>query len=188
MPVNQLILCPERPELVPSDTAALLQRLHAIGFIADTLTFEGREHYRPGEDFLQLITFLGCSPVVALGEPGATGDEFCHIQFDGPSAKPQFIAGSNVKVPRCPGCGHRLEQWQPEIKAWQENAEHVWRCPECGNEYSPTLLRWRQCAGFGRYFITVWGVFEGEAVPSEELLNALRELSDFDWRYFYVRY
>ena len=103
MPVNQLILCPERPELVPSDTAALLQRLHAIGFIADTLTFEGREHYRPGEDFLQLITFLGCSPVVALGEPGATGDEFCHIQFDGPSAKPQFIAGSNVKVP--PGRG-----------------------------------------------------------------------------------
>ncbi len=187
MPANQLVLHPERPELVPADAAALLQRLTEIGFIAGTLSYEGREHYRPGEEFLQLITFLGCSPVVALGEPGATGEEFCHIQFDGPHATPLFLSGGNVKVPRCPGCGYRLESWQPEVDAWRADPAHQWHCPNCGKAYTLPQLRWRQCAGFGRYFIRVWGVFEGEAVPSEDLFNALRSATGFDWRYFYLQ-
>ncbi len=187
MTVNQLILHPAELDRQPANPVALRARLEALGLLGAPLAFEGREHYRPGERFLELVTFLGCSPVVALGEPGATGDEFAHLQLDGPYPEPQFIAGSNVKSPRCPGCGYRLETWQGEVAAWQADPHHTWRCPMCGKVYAPPRLRWRQCAGFGRYFVRIWGVFEGEAVPSDELLATLADATGFDWQHFYYR-
>ena len=184
---NLLLLHPARPDQIPPDTTQLQQRMAAIGFSAEPLTIAGERHYRPGENFLQLVTFLGCSPVVALGEPGITGDEFCHIACDGPHDTVQFVSGDNVKQPRCPGCGYRIEEWQTIIEQWRDDPDLIWRCPLCGKEYAPQQLRWRQCAAFGRYFIRIWGIFEGEAVPSDELLAALREVSGFDWGYFYLQ-
>lgn len=184
---NLLMLRPAQPELIPPDSAALRQRLAALGLTGAPLIFEGREHYRPGENFLRLVTFLGCSPVVSLGEPGLTGDEFCHIDVDGPHDTIQFVSGNNAKLPRCPGCGYRIEEWPSLIAQWRDDNAYIWRCPLCSKEYPPPRLRWRQCAGFGRYFIRVWGIFEGEAVPSDELLATLREVSGFDWGYFYLQ-
>ena len=184
---NQLILHPLDSTASLHSKRDLLYRLEQIGFISTPLMLEGQQHYRPGDNFLQLLTFLGCSPVVALGEPGATGDEFCHLQLDGPYEQPRFVGGSNVKSPRCPGCGFRAENWQELVALWQATPEQRWRCPLCGKEYHVPQLRWRQCAGFGRFFLRIWGVFEGEAVPSEELFRVLREVSGFDWQYFYFR-
>lgn len=184
---NLLVLHPAQPDQIPPDGERLQQRMAAIGFSAEPITVAGAQHYRPGENFLQLITFLGCSPVVSLGEPGLTGDEFCHIAYDGPYDAIQFVSGGNVKQPRCPGCGYRIEGWQTIVEQWRDVPDLIWRCPLCGEEYPLPQLRWRQCAGFGRYFIRIWGVFEGEAVPSDELLAALREVSGFDWGYFYLQ-
>lgn len=187
MTVNQLVLTPAEAHAAAQDKRELLYRLEQIGFIGTPLMFEGQQHYRPGENFLQLLTFLGCSPVVALGEPGATGEEFCHVQLEGSYDQPRFIGGSNVKTPRCPGCGFRIEGWPELVAQWQATPELRWHCPLCHKEYTVPKLRWRQCAGFGRFFLHIWGVFEGEAVPSEELLRALREVSGCDWQYFYYR-
>lgn len=184
---NQLILLPADVARTPPSKRDLLYQLERVGFIGPPLMFRGQQHYRPGENFLQLLTFLGCSPVVALGEPGVTGDEFCHIQLEGPYDEPRYVGGSNVKVPRCPGCGFRIENWPALIAQWQEMPEQAWHCPLCGKTYRVPQLRWRQCAGFGHFFLHIWGVFEGEAVPSEDLLRALRESSGFDWQYFYWR-
>jgi hypothetical protein len=184
---NQLILHPAKTADTPHNKRDLLYRLEQLGFIGTPLTFNGQQHYRPGARFLQLLTFLGCSPVVALGEPGVTGDEYCHIQLDGPSDQLRFVGGSNVKTPRCPGCGFHLENWPALIEAWQRSPAQPWRCPLCGKEYLLPQLRWRQCAGFGRLFLRIWGVFEGEAVPSEELLKVLHEVSGVEWQHFYFR-
>lgn len=186
MPSNLLILYPRDAQQIPPDSGGLIDALHAIGFIADTFSFEGELHWRPGERFLELITFLGCSPVVSLGEPGLTGDEFCHIQFDGPLAQAQFIGGENTKPPRCPGCGYRTVEWESLRDHWLATPDEPWRCPLCGRTYRIPELNWRQCAGFGRYFIRVWGIFEGEAVPSEELMQHLRSHGG-EWRHFYYR-
>ena len=162
--------------------------LQALGFIDATLNIEGKTHYRPGEEFLSLMTFLGCSPVVALGEPGLTGEDFCHVAFEGPAEQTQFIGGKNVKEPRCPKCGHRYSAWQELLGAWEtDKANYCVICPDCGSELPLTALKWRQCAGFGRYFIKVWGIFEGEAVPSDRLLDALQQHTGTAWSYFYVR-
>ncbi len=186
MSANLLILHPKDPDANPTDSTSLIAMLQSLAFIDDSFEFEGKLHYRPGEDFLQLMTFLGCSPVVALGEPGLTGEDFCHVAFEGPEAETRFVGGRNVKPPRCPACGHRFQQWQDLVDAWEDDREgYRLTCPECGSEQTVTALKWRQCAGFGRFFIKVWGIFEGEAVPSDRLLDALREHSGTAWSYFY---
>jgi hypothetical protein len=185
---NLLILHPRDPGAVPAPPDSLVGMLQSLAFIDGPLEFNGQPHYRPGEDFLQLMTFLGCSPVVALGEPGLTGEDFCHVAFDGPSAQTRFVGGRNVKPPRCRSCGHRFEQWQELLSEWEAAPEGFQvTCPDCGKVQPLNALKWRQCAGFGRFFIQVWGIFEGEAVPSDNLLDALQRHSGVAWSYFYYQ-
>ncbi len=188
MSTNLLILHPKLPDALPKDLDSLIAMLQALEFIDATLTYQGNIHYRPGEEFLSLMTFLGCSPVVALGEPGLTGEDFCHVAFEGPAEQTQFIGGKNVKPPRCPKCGYRFTDWPERVSAWESDRENDrLGCPECGSELSLTTLKWRQCAGFGRFFIKVWGIFEGEAVPSDRLLDALQQHTGTAWSYFYYQ-
>ena len=188
MSANLLILHPKAPDASPDDHDSLIAMLQSLDFLDAAFEFEGRTHYRPGEDFLQLMTFLGCSPVVALGEPGLTGDDFCHVAFDGPAPETRFVGGRNVKPPRCPACGHRYEQWQELVSVWEADREgYRLTCPDCGSEKTLPAIKWRQCAGFGRFFIKVWGIFEGEAVPSDRLLDALQHHTGMAWTYFYYQ-
>ncbi len=183
---NILYLHPRDP-YQSFDTTAIAEVLRKIGFIGDRFEFRGAQHYKPGEEFLHLLTFLGCSPVVALGEPGLTGEEFCHIEFTGVSEAPLFAAGDNVKVPRCRHCNQRIDDWQAMVESWRSQGIGQWSCPNCGQNTPLHRLKWKQCAGFGRQFIKVWGIFEGEAVPGEELLNTLRAITHNEWDYFYLR-
>jgi hypothetical protein len=185
---NLLILQPRDSGASLVDQVSLIAMLQALDFIDATIEFDGKTHYRPGEDFLQLMTFLGCSPVVALGEPGLTGEDFCHVAFEGPTAQTRFVGGRNVKPPRCPACGHRFAQWQELVREWEADREgYRLSCPGCGSEHPVTALKWRQCTGFGRFFIQVWGIFEGEAVPSDRLLDALQQHTGMAWSYFYYQ-
>jgi len=185
---NLLILHPRDPDASPTDQASLIAMLRELAFIDGTLEFDGKTHYRPGEDFLQLMTFLGCSPVVSLGEPGLTGEDFCHVAIEGPAPETLFVGGRNVKPPRCPACGHRFADWQERVREWEADRKgYRLGCPECGSEQPVTALKWRQCAGFGRFFIQVWGIFEGEAVPSDRLLDALQRHTGTPWSYFYYQ-
>jgi hypothetical protein len=189
MAENLLYLCPKDFHSAPQTLPELIEALQHAGFIGDTIEVNGATHYQPGDEFLTLITFLGCSPVISLGEPGKTGDEFCHIALEGPYDKPHFAAGDNLKIPRCPGCGHRFETWQPLIEQWQDHPEETrFDCPECSRTLSAPELRWRKCAGFGRFFIKVWGIFESEAVPNPNLMSVLKKRTGCDWLHFYVRH
>lgn len=185
MQANLLILHPSDPNAVPEETE-LLDPLRDIGFIAGAMDFEGTRHYRPGEDFLQLVTFLGCSPVVSLGEPGKTGEEFCHIGFSGPMPRPVLIAGANAKAPRCPSCRKPDDQWRQGLEAGAPVVQSL-TCPHCGNCTPLQAWNWRQCAGFARVFVAVWGIFEGEAVPSDELMRTLERTGHGPWSHFYFR-
>ncbi len=46
---------------------------------------------------------------------------------------------------------------------------------------------WRRQAGFGRCWIDVHGVHEGEAVPTDTFLALLENLSGVVWDYAYSR-
>lgn len=165
----------------------MIQALEEVGFIAESIDFQGEMHYRPGHEFLELMTFLGCSPVVSLGEPGLTGDDFCHIALLSEQAEPYFLHGKNIKPPRCPHCRQTENDWQSLIQKWTDNKKHPFTCPHCGQQSDITELKWRQSAGFLRSGIAVWGIYEGEAVPAEQLLNILQQQSGCPWKYFYLQ-
>lgn len=187
MAENLLILTPKSYDVAPAHDA-VLNMLQGERFIADTIEINGAQHFRPGEEFMMLITFLGCSPMIATGEIDSDGEQYCHIAIEGPLEKPLSITGDNIKIPRCPKCGHRHDNWQEILKAWQEDPQQSFSCPECGEDYNAIQLRWRKCAGFGRFFIKVWGIFESEAVPSPNLLSSLQKATGVEWQHFYVRH
>ena len=89
-----------------------------------------------------------------------------------------------------PGNSYQIgRQATAEIEQWQEQPEQArFDCPECGRSLSATELRWRKCAGFGRFFIKVWGIFESEAVPNPNLLAILEKSTGTAWQHFYVRH
>ena len=39
---------------------------------------------------------------------------------------------------------------------------------------------------FSRWHITLWNIFEAEAVPSPALLDALQKVTDVEWDYRYI--
>lgn len=184
---NLLILHPGKPNEYPAQPQQLISVLQQEGFIANAVDLEGEQHFVPGEEFMMLVTFLGCSPVIAMGEAGATGDEFCHIAFEGPLPQPKFYSGDNAKIPRCPHCGQRHDTWQEQIAKWSADTATV-TCPACGQQTQPYQLRWRKSAGFARFCIKIWGIFESEAVPSPNLLALLHRTTGLEWQHFYVRH
>ncbi len=185
MTENLLYLCPVDIHAVPPDLQAMLVGLLSAEFIAEPIEFGGESHYRPGSRFISYITFLGCSPVISTQDNGDAGEGFSHIAIEGPLPSPRFVGGDNLKTPRCPSCGHRFEEWSSIV---EKPVSHSFNCPECDRSLTAPQLRWRKCAGFGRIFMKVWGIFESEAVPSPEFLALLEQLSGCRWQHFYVRY
>lgn len=184
MTTHQLLLVPSDPRAV-IDHGRMLTALHSIGLIDGPMP-QGGEHFRPGENFLQLIIFLGCSPVVSLGEAGATAD-ICHVELPQPSAQPVALVGNNLKKPRCSKCRYTLEDATGIVAAWRAlPQDYQLPCPGCGTHLDIAAINWRQSAGFGRSLLRIWGIFEGEAVPSDELLATLKAASGHDWSYFYL--
>jgi hypothetical protein len=189
--VHKLILHPREPERVPQDLGALRRTLEKLGFIGREIRLGGALHYLPGEHFLQLVTFLGCSPSVALeppdgfpqGDAGPTGVTFCHVRIEeSVSEVPRFIAGTDALAPRCPRCRSVLDRLRP----MQQGAREIWSCPSCGHGTPLWALDWRQRAGFARFAIEIWNIHPFEAVPSDPLLAALSRTSRGEWEFFYA--
>ena len=188
----KLVLAPVDPEFVPPDVDGLLSALDRLGFLGTPFALAGRTHYQAGERFLDLITFLGCSPVISLvppdasTDPAAHADAFCHIGLWYAGEQPLFVGGRNTTPPRCPNCRQREETWQALIADWRSSPDaYRWRCPGCGHRAQAFELDWRQSAGFGRFLVEVWGIHPAEAVPGDALMDTLRRSTGEPWSYFY---
>jgi hypothetical protein len=179
-----LVLTPQDPYLLPDEPETILTELHKIGFIEHTL--ENMPGYLLGEHFMQLVTFMGCSPYIRL-QPNESDVPFCHLRLDGPYPRPKLLHGKNTQPPRCKTCRKRLNDWQARFKSWRSSADH-WkaRCPHCGDRQDPVTYDFRQSAGCGRLFLFVENIFPQEAIPSPVLLEALKRTCNGDaWKYFY---
>ncbi len=164
---------------------AVIQTLGEIGLIgAPYRTEENR--FLAGDRFLQLITFLGCSPYLQLEPPPGGGDNFCHVHLSEPSEQPGFLYGSNTRPPRCPNCGQPFTEWKIIVERWWSRDETSPVCTGCGHAQNPMDWNWRRKAGFSRLFIGIPEVFPGEAVPVPDLLTTLQG-DEAEWDYFYVQ-
>ena len=136
-----------------------------------------------GDRFLQLITFMGCSPHIELEPPAKGSNDFCHVLIHACDA-PRLWTGTNTRPPRCPACRKVIDIQVTALLRHRAALPVV--CNHCGANHPVDALRWRRDAGFGRVFVEVRSVFPAEAVPVESLLRALAATTGCRWDYFYV--
>lgn len=153
----------------------LVGALGSIGFL-------GAERrpgvYSAGPEYLGLITYLGCSPQIALGENEAATT----VRINGIYEPSRFLHGENLKPPRCPKCRKVLQMPFATIAA-DENLH----CDHCGHEGNVCEFDWRRSAACARLFVEISNVFESEAVPGEALADCLQQATGEAWDYCYVR-
>jgi len=165
---------------------SLIAELETAGFIGAMIE-PGVRKFFAGDRFLQLITFMGCSPFLKLEPDGDSSDDFCSIWIRGPYTEPRFVAGSNTRPPRCPRCRQRMEgEWQALVERWKADADTQYNCPRCHESVPFEVLEWRQNAGAGRLFVEVTQIFPGEAVPVQALMDLLGRHGS-PWNYFYIQ-
>lgn len=147
----------------------LRKALENIGFLG-----EARQpgEFQTGTEYLSLVTYLGCSPQISMGEAEAA----TRIYLCGVEPIPRLNAGANIKPPRCKDCRQPLAL--TEVKLQPQT------CPHC---HQPLRLDWRRSAAQGRVFIEISNVYESEAVPGEALLECLHAATGVPWDYCYIR-
>ncbi len=195
MPAPKLLLFPADTDTaaVPEDT--LTQKLQAIGLIGRRMCLENAAFYPVGEHFLQLVTFLGCSPAIELDPPGDPQDlerasaagRFCHVFIDS-GDRLRFRGDSQTQPPRCPGCRSPEPEWEARLHSWQAGEHGTdWTCQACGFSGHLSDLVFRKTAGFSRTFLEIRGIYPAEAVPGPALLDTLAGLTGNLWTSIYLR-
>jgi hypothetical protein len=133
-----------------------------------------------GEQFLSLITFMGCSPFVRL-EPDSPDDAgHCHLTLVGPLPEPILRQGQNSRPPLCGNCRKPIPEWR------HYKPEDALKCPRCGTANPADRLDWKHNTGIARLFIEIHNIFPGEAIPTPKLINALGSLTSSEWDYFFL--
>lgn len=195
MAAHKLILLPADPDCPAVSTDRLATELQAIGLIGPPRLLDNDRFYPTGAHFLQLITFLGCSPMIELEPPSdpvtlasdSAHGKFCHV-FLSSSETLRFRADPRTPIPRCPACRAPLTDWQPLLHAWQTHPENsAWQCKQCGHRADITALSFRKSAGFGHSFVEIRGIYPSEAVPGEALLITLKSITGGNWSTLYIK-
>ena len=185
---GRLTLTPQDPYYLPADLVPIIERLIDIGFIHPDTTDDNINGYRLGDRFMQLVTFMGCSPAIQF-EPDEAGNPYCHMRVVGPYESPRLLHGRNTTPPRCGSCRKRIENWRKFIGPSGDSApDTLIACPNCGHLQNPTSYDWRQSAGSGRLFLFIENIFPQEAIPAPGLLSQISQVSESKpWHYFYLQ-
>jgi hypothetical protein len=178
-----LVLCPDEPRWTLPENHSLEEFLQSIQLIGAPL--DGDRKFLAGDRFLELIALLGCSPGIRL-EPGEDKLPFSYVRLLPRTDAIEFHSSTHTHAPRCPQCRSPVTDWKSEISNWQQHGTEIpWTCTACGLTAEPWQYNWRKSAGFGRCFIEISNIFPKEAIPQQQLLDALHSHYSVSWHYFY---
>ena len=178
-----LVFNPRQLYFSQTDAEPLIAGLQKAGFIGETFSIDNYQAHLVGENFLKMVTFLGCSPQIELTPPDRENwHNFCHIQIQYFS-EPIYYRGMNRTRCSCSQCGARITDKLPDLSQWQAEQQII-QCPKCQEKQPVEQLNWRQGAGFGQFFISVHNIYPNEAVPSDQLMKLLNSFYQ-GWNYFY---
>lgn len=180
----RLILFPDDAQSPIPDQKLLFDGLQSAGLVGVPSNRDANI-YCPGDQFMRLLTFLGCSPTVSMADESNDNDNpnNYYIELAEPTQDISVLQDDREFSPRCPQCGKSNSQWHSPLTS----AASIYRCNECGMQAKAHEWDWRRHLGFGRTWLNIWGVHDGEAVPSEKLLELLEKLTGFVWNYAYSR-
>jgi hypothetical protein len=174
-----LYLQPSTTDAIASDR--LVDALRETGLAGDALDATQDQRYLTGENYLELINYLGCSPTITF-KPDTNDQRFCHIsihQFDTPRL---IQCQSQPKKPQCPCCQRPVSSWTYDAAPDTPTIT----CDNCHTETATEAYNWRKSAGYARSFIEITDVFPREAVPQPSLLDKLETATGISWHYFYA--
>lgn len=177
--IPQLVLYPKSVNRAPKDLHQLKASLLDIGFIS---AVKDLPYYLPGNEFVNLLAFLGCSPDIRLGPED--GDNYCQVVISDITNEATCLGFNTTIKPKCPACKTTLSQWQ-HIANWQQ-AHTLLGCTHCDTETELHKFKWRHECGYGRFAIRIRYIYPHEAVPSEALLASLEDATGFGWNYCYI--
>lgn len=175
----RLVFHPQQLSDTPADMDQLLNTLLDMGLIGEK---QADNAYLPGSEFLQLLSFLGCSPHIHL-HPN-DGHPWCYLQINPPTDSALCLGYTVSVVPRCPACQHRIKQWR-DLDGWRR-AESLYTCEQCATVTPMPKLKWRQECGYGRFSFHIAHIHPHEAVPADKLLGTLEQNCGFPWSYCYA--
>jgi hypothetical protein len=159
-----LLLHPGEPDWRPEDRPDFVARLADLGLIDRAPADGNPDGFRLGHRF---------DPQDAL-----QGPPVCRLHFH-QYPETRFLSTDNFPRARCPYCRAPADVELSRAPGGQ------FSCPRCGQGLALHALDWRQAAGFGRCFLEITPVYPHEAVPSDHLMESLRDYSGGAWRYFY---
>lgn len=179
MAEERLILFPKDP-LLQITLEPFIHQLQAQQVMGDQLSEPyDSSCYRVGERFFDAFLFLGCSPSIEL-DPAEDGSPFCYLQLES-EAQSRVVTGSNLKA-ACSTCKHRYGELGLSVS---EGVPEV-QCLHCGAVALADKIAWRKSGAVSKTRISLWNIFEGEAVPSDLLFKLLERESGVGWGYAYI--
>ena len=182
-PLTSLYLATHDPFHAP-DLDTVRGVLRSLDVIAGPI---GAASFAAGTGFERHVVFAGCSPHLSMQPPEDGSLRYCHVALHGPFSHPRLVVGPNTASPRCPACRTRYTDWRERLAAWSDGTRDA-HCAECGHRCSPHTLDWRRQAISGRVLVELRNVFPGEASPSDQLLDGLRDATGEPWRHAWAAY
>lgn len=186
--ITQLVLYSENNDCAPKSVAAVESMLISLGFIeanqsASSVTFE------PGEQFMNLVSFVGCSPVINLKEMNSAqtaGMPRIEVILSDVSERPVFLYGKNTRPPRCNSCSAKLTDWDQQLGI-ADNADYRIRCDSCQADNDVCAFNWGKHACLTRFYIAINGIYPREAIPMDSFLNELVPVFNSKVSYCYIQ-
>lgn len=174
-----LLLHAADPCWAPREQTEVVRVLTGLGLSGAACGGGDDDVYLAGPAFLDLVMFLGCSPSVVLDPTEAVaGQPVCRLRLHHHNGV-KFLSAAPGPAVRCPHCRTPARV--------HGNAAHdsLHVCSHCGRSTAASGLDWRRGAGYGRFFLEISGIYPHEAVPSDKLLETLRDYAGTRWHYFY---
>lgn len=171
-----LVIYPTDPNWIPDDLEELIKVLQEVGLAGGSLN-KNENSFLVGENFLDQISFMGCSPNIKLENENNDG-EFTFIRIT-TTETITALTGKHSFSPHCPQCKKPEKNWRELLKDNQLTCSH---CQQVSNAW---LFNWRKSAGFGRCFIEITDIYPKEAIPQALLLELLEDRLRVSWEYFF---
>lgn len=177
--MHSLLLYCEEPLWRPASPNHVVRTITDAGLVGEAED-DDAFLFRAGEQFLSLITFLGCSPQVSMAEDDAVdGQPVCRIRLHD-FEDVHLLESRPAPALRCVAC--RALQQRPLSLEFDRQQT----CVKCGESALLHQFDWRRGAGFGQFFVEIENVFPHEAVPADGLISVLEQQSGSRWNYFYL--
>lgn len=183
---DKLVIHYENVGSFPDNRQQLIDQLTESGFLGQQFAQHAVDGFVAGPAFLQFISFIGCSPTLYTNIDDRNKAGFCYIEVSPISNTIQLIGGNNIRTFLCPKCSYRQKNAADIIPGLTTTgSSDIWSCSNCAKQIATHDLDLQQQGGFGRFYIAIHGIGEGLALPADQLMQKLVQITGETWRFFY---